>query len=133
MGFKFLNNDNLLPIDYEDFERERRIERLRNMATNRRNEMSEEELEYHRGMAEIGEMLHIEEILHTTRLSVDNRPAVFLNLMRDRDTISEQEWNNIIQRQRTILIEHMFQQGMVIHTVISQDENGLTLRTELLF
>jgi hypothetical protein len=66
-------------------------------------------------------------------LSTDNRPAVFLNLSRNRDTISEQEWDSIIHAQRRQLIEYMWQQGMVMHTIISEDEYGFTLRTELLF
>ena len=66
-------------------------------------------------------------------LSHQNRPAVFLNLSRNRDTISEQEWNSIIQQQRVQLMEYMWDQDMVIHTIVSQDEYGFTLRTELLF
>ena len=66
-------------------------------------------------------------------LTIDNRPAVFLNLNRNRDTISDQEWNSIIQRQRSQLIEYMWQQGMIMHTIISEDEYGFTLRTEILF
>ena len=66
-------------------------------------------------------------------LSTHNRPAVFLNLNMDRDSIPEQEWNHIIERQRRSLIEYMWQQGMIMHTIISQDQNGFTLRTEILF
>jgi hypothetical protein len=64
-------------------------------------------------------------------LSVDNRPAVFLNLSRNRDTISDEEWNSIITRQRHVLIDYMWTQGMVTTEIISQDENGFTLRTEI--
>lgn len=108
MNFKFLNNEK----GYEDVDGP---------------------MEYIDRVPTAFDELYIEEAYRTTRLSVDNRPAVFLNLSRDRDTISEQEWNGIIQRQRTLLIEHMFQQGMIIHTIVSQDDNGLTLRTEILF
>lgn len=68
-----------------------------------------------------------------TPLSVDNRPAVFLNLSRERDTISDDEWNHILERQRQSLIKYMWEQGMIIQTVISQDQYGLTLRTEINF
>ena len=61
---------------------------------------------------------------------IDN--TVYLRLERNRDTISDEEWNSIIQRQRTILMDYMWEHGMVSHTIISQDENGLTLRTELI-
>ena len=64
-------------------------------------------------------------------LSVDNRPAVFLNLSRNRDTISDEEWNSIITRQRHVLIDYMWTQGMVTTEIISQDENGFTIRTEI--
>ena len=64
-------------------------------------------------------------------LSVDNRPAVFLNLSRNRDTIPDEEWNSIITRQRHVLIDYMWTQGMVTTEIISQDENGFTLRTEI--
>jgi hypothetical protein len=66
-------------------------------------------------------------------LTVDNRPAVFLNLNRERDTISDDEWNHILKRQRESLIQYMWEQGMIIQTVISQDQYGLTLRTEINF
>ena len=66
-------------------------------------------------------------------LTTDNRPAVFLQLNRNRDTFSDEEWSYLIKEQRRRLIEHMWSQGHIMHTIISQDENGLTLRTELLF
>jgi hypothetical protein len=66
-------------------------------------------------------------------LSIDNRPAVFLNLNRDRDSIPEQEWNHILERQRQSLIEYMWRQGYIMHTIISQDQYGFTLRTEINF
>ena len=126
MNFKFFSNDNPIPIDYEDFERERRIERLRNIANERRNQ-TQEDIEYHRAM------LEIEDMVEPTPLSVDNRPAVFTRLNRNRDTISEQEWNSIVQREQIKLTEHMYHQGMIMHTIISEDQNGFTLRTEILF
>jgi hypothetical protein len=67
------------------------------------------------------------------RLTTDNRPAVFLNLMRNRNDIDETEWTQILRRQRIDLIEYMWEQGMVSHTIISQDEFGFTLRTEINF
>lgn len=67
------------------------------------------------------------------RLSVDNRPAVFLNLNRHRDTISNEEWLHLLRQQRIQLMEYMWDSGMVMNTIISQDEYGFTLRTELNF
>ena len=66
-------------------------------------------------------------------LSVDNRPAVFLNLNRGRATISDDEWSHILQQQRRFLIEDMWERGMIIQTVISEDMNGFSLRTEINF
>ena len=66
-------------------------------------------------------------------LSVDNRPAVFLNVRSRRDQISDQMWEHVIEEQRKRLIEDMWEQGMISHTIISQDENGFTLRTEIIF
>ena len=66
-------------------------------------------------------------------LSINDRPAVFLNLNINRDSIPEQEWEHILQRQRRSLIEYMWQQGMIMHTIVSQDNNGFTLRTEVNF
>jgi hypothetical protein len=66
-------------------------------------------------------------------LSTDNRPAVFLTLTTTRDGIPQQEWEHILERQRQSLIQYMWQQGMITQTVISQDEYGLTLRTEINF
>jgi len=122
MGFKFLKDN--IPDQPQTVEATR--ERFMELVTARLNR-TEEDMEYHRAMLEINEMMN------PTPLSVDNRPAVFLNLNRNRDTISEQEWNSIIQRQRSQLIEYMWQQGMVMHTIISEDNNGFSLRTEILF
>jgi len=66
-------------------------------------------------------------------LSTDNRPAVFLSLNRNRDTIDETEWTHTLRRQRVNLIEYMWEQGMISHTIISQDANGFTIRTEINF
>ena len=66
-------------------------------------------------------------------LSIDNRSAVFLHLSRNRDNINELEWNHILQKQRKSLIENLWRQGYITHTIISQHENGLTLRTEINF
>jgi len=120
MRFKFFDNN--IPNEPSHITRDRFMELVQ-----ARLNTTDEDIEYHRAM------LEIEDMMEPTPLSVDNRPAVFLNLNRNRDTISEQEWNSIIQRQRSQLIEHMWQQGMVIHTIISEDQNGFTLRTEILF
>lgn len=66
-------------------------------------------------------------------LSVDNRPAVFLNINRHRDTISNEEWLHLLRQQRVQLMEYMWDSGIVMNTIISQDEYGFTLRTELNF
>jgi hypothetical protein len=58
-------------------------------------------------------------------------PAVYLRLERNRDTISQQEWTHLLRQQRQLLIERMWEQDMIRHTVISQDDNGFTLRTEV--
>lgn len=58
-------------------------------------------------------------------------PAVYTRINRDRDSITDEEWDSIIRQQRHALIEHMWRQRWVTTTTISQDENGFTLRTEL--
>ena len=67
------------------------------------------------------------------RLTTDNRPAVFLQLNRGRDTFSDEEWSYLIKEQRRRLIEHMWEQGLIIQTIVSQDEYGFTLRSEINF
>jgi hypothetical protein len=64
---------------------------------------------------------------------LNNRPAVFLNLNRNRNTIDETEWTYLLRQQRVNLIEHMWEQGMISHTIVSQDINGFSLRTEINF
>lgn len=61
---------------------------------------------------------------------IDN--TVYLRLERNRDTISDEEWYDILRQEREVLIERMWVQGRISHTIISQDENGLTLRTEII-
>lgn len=103
MGFKFLNNNIPQQPDY--------------ITQERFNEL-------------VGHQLTM-----TTHhpLSTDNRPAVFLNLNMNRDSIHEQEWEHILARQRQSLVEHMWREGMIMHTIISEDQYGFTLRTEILF
>lgn len=71
--------------------------------------------------------------IEPTPLSTDNRPAVFLNLNRNRDTISDEEYTHLLREQRRLLIERMWESGNIMHTIISEDENGFTLRTEIIF
>jgi hypothetical protein len=68
-----------------------------------------------------------------TPLSVDDRPAVFLQLNRNRNTIDDNEWNFMLEQQRRNLMEYLWEQGHIVHTIVSQDIDGFTLRTELLF
>jgi len=104
MGFKFLNTEQI-------------PEQPEHITQERFNEL-------------VGHQLTMN--IHNT-LTTDDRPAVFLNLNRNRNTINELEWNYILQRQRNSLIEYMWRQGYILHTIVSQDENGLTLRTEINF
>ena len=67
------------------------------------------------------------------QLSVDNRPAVFLHLNRNRNTIDDNEWNYILLQQRRNLIDYMWENGMIVQTIISQDIDGFSLRTEINF
>lgn len=120
MGFKFFGKNDDAGQLTNRINRERFFELV-----NARRTRNEEEVEYHRAMLEIDEMMN------PTEISLIEPPAVYLRLERNRDTISDDEWNSIIQRQRSQLIELMWQQGIVMHTIISQDDNGLTLRTEV--
>lgn len=70
---------------------------------------------------------------YENRLTTDNRPAVFHNFDRNRGEISDREFEILIMNERRKLIEYMFREGMIIHTIVSQDENGFTLRTEINF
>ena len=65
-------------------------------------------------------------------LPVLRDPSIVLRLNRSRDTISDQEWNSILEHQRRRLIQFMWDQNMISHTIIFQDEYGFSLRTEIL-
>lgn len=67
------------------------------------------------------------------QLTTQNRPSVFLNLNRNRNTIDENEWTYLLRQQRVNLIEFMWEQGMIVQTIVSQDIEGFTLRTEINF
>jgi len=58
-------------------------------------------------------------------------PAVFTTILRNRDAISDEEYTHLLREQRRLLIERMWETGQVMHTIVSQDENGFTLRTEI--
>lgn len=64
-------------------------------------------------------------------IPLTDAPAVYLRLERNRDTITPQEYTHLLRQQRQLLIERMWEQDMIRHTVISQDENGFTIRTEM--
>ena len=124
MRFKFLNNHHLnIPTR----------ERFHEMIEERRREVESYTPEqYERFMQIHSDEMEI-ETFEPNQLSVDNRPSVFLRLERNRDTISENEWNYMIQLERRKLIEYMWEQGMIMQTIISEDENGFSLRTEINF
>jgi hypothetical protein len=58
-------------------------------------------------------------------------PAVFTSVLRNRNDISDEAFDDICKAQRVQLIERMFEYLFVTHTIVSQDENGFTIRTEL--
>lgn len=58
-------------------------------------------------------------------------PAVFMSVHRNRNDVPDGLFADICKAQRMQLIELMFQDGLVTHTIVSQDENGFTLRTEI--
>lgn len=58
--------------------------------------------------------------------------VIFLSLNVNRDNISDEQYQHILRQQRTALIERMWQQGDITHTIVSQDDNGFTLRTEVI-
>lgn len=119
--FKFLNNNIPQEPETVEYARDRFMELVN-------HHLDAEQLEIVRNTYQ-----HYNDVGANNTLSHNNRPAVFLNLNRNRDTISDDEWNSIIQQQRSRLIEHMWQEGMILHTIVSQDENGFTLRTEINF
>lgn len=120
INFKFLNNN--IPNEPQSIEGARdRFMELVNY------QLSEQQIQ----MMVRGTEDHYNQLGNP--ISTDNRPAVFLNLTRNRGTIPDNEWNSIIEHQRRQLIDYMWQEGMIMHTIISEDEYGFTLRTELLF
>lgn len=67
------------------------------------------------------------------RLTTDNRPAAFLTINLNRNEVSDEQMTALLRQQRTVLIEQMWEQGMIVQTIVSQDEFGFTLRSELNF
>lgn len=67
------------------------------------------------------------------QLTTDNRPAVFLRLERRRNDVSNREYEIVTMNERRKLIEHMYREGMIMHSIVSQDEDGFTIRTEINF
>ena len=50
---------------------------------------------------------------------------------RNPNDVSDAEWNLILEHERKRLVEAMFINNNIVHTIVSQDENGFTLRTEI--
>ena len=48
-----------------------------------------------------------------------------------RQDISDEEWLHILKQQRYRLMDVLFEEGFISHEIISQDENGFSLRTEV--
>lgn len=65
--------------------------------------------------------------------TVFDRPSVYININRNRNDISEEEMTHILRQQRRMLIERMWEQRMVTSEIVSLDENGFSIRTELVF
>ena len=59
--------------------------------------------------------------------------TLFLNVPRNRNEIDDELYADICKAQRVQLIEKMWEDGLVTQTIVSQDENGFTLRTEINF
>jgi hypothetical protein len=59
------------------------------------------------------------------------RPAVYLSVSHTRDSLSDEQFDDICKAQRLQLIERMFEYLLVTHTIVSQDNIGFTLRTEI--
>ena len=59
--------------------------------------------------------------------------TLFLNVPRNRNEIDNELFADICKAQRVQLIERMFEDALVTQTIVSQDENGFTLRTEINF
>jgi len=60
---------------------------------------------------------------------IDN--VVFVSVSRTRDSLSDEQFADICKEQRMQLIESMFEQGQLTQTIVSQDNIGFTLRTEI--
>ena len=59
------------------------------------------------------------------------KPAVFVIVSRTRDSLSDEQFNDICKEQRVQLIESMLEDHMVTHTIVAQDNIGFTLLTEI--
>jgi predicted DNA-binding transcriptional regulator len=60
-----------------------------------------------------------------------NSCNIYFRDSRDRNSISEEEWNHILQLQRRRLIELLFTQGHVVHEIVYQDNIGYTMETRI--
>lgn len=125
MGFKFFNNDDTFENIFDE------AERLEADVMRERDEVYEMLQHQNLPLAE-GEILQT-ETLRRHDPEQNSPPAVFTSVLRNRDTISDEEYTHILRQQRRYLIESMWETGQVMHTIVSQDDNGFTLRTEILF
>ena len=48
------------------------------------------------------------------------------------DTLGEIEYDNLLRRERIKMIESFWMDGRISQEIISQDNNGFTLRTEII-
>jgi hypothetical protein len=142
MGFKFFQKDN----NHDDeFERMLQIQFPNEglpdaQALVRRDDVEDDEIAERNEVYEMLSRTHFaegeipqSETLRRYDPEGELPPAVFTNILRPRDSISDELWMNITRGQRMRLIELMWHQGMIMHTIVSQDDNGFTLRTEILF
>ena len=123
MGFKFFNHDDAFENIFDE------AERLEADLARERDEVYEILQHQNLPLAE-GEILQT-ETLRRHDPELHNRPAVFTSILRNRDAISDQEYTHLLRQQRVQLIESMWESGQVMHTIVSQDDNGFTLRTEI--
>jgi hypothetical protein len=58
-------------------------------------------------------------------------PGLFISFPTNRNEMNDRLYEDICKAQRVLLIERMFDNGLVTQTIVSQDDNGFTLRTEI--
>jgi hypothetical protein len=87
--------------------------------------------DYHQHFEEVEQLNEDERHISSSDIDYDNNAIVTRYI--NTNNLSERSWLIYMVAERSKLMRLLYNKGMVLHQTISEDENGKTIRTELIY